>query len=54
MSYGISVATYAARVTNLCEEQRLVESVIRQFHVAHAGTLRVIKQVSGIILGLWR
>ena len=53
MSYGISVVTSAARVANLCEEQRLVEPVIRQFHVAHAGT-RVIKQVSGVIKGVWR
>src|SRR6266513_1345257 len=40
-------------MTKLCEEQRLVEPVIGQLHVAHAGTLRVIKQVNGIILGLW-
>ena len=31
-----------------------MEPVIRQFHVALAGTLRVIKQVSGIIKGVWR
>src|SRR5215472_6159805 len=40
--------------TDLCEEQRLVELIIRQLHVALAGTLRVMKQVKGVIKGVCR
>ena len=50
----VEVVPLGPILTDLCEEQRLVKLIIRQLHVALAGTLRVMKQVRGDIKGVWR